>query len=56
MGEVCGDNCFEIIQRAREDFINSTNIEISSEEIKVLDNFLFRCWRLGWLKRYDENK
>ena len=29
MGEVCGDNRFEIIQRAKDDLINSTNIKTS---------------------------
>lgn len=33
MGEVCGDNRFEIIQRAKDDLINSTNIKNSLKEI-----------------------
>ena len=49
----CGDNRFEIINRAKEDIIQSTNIESSEDEMKVLDNFLFRCWQMGWLDRYD---
>ena len=48
--ECCGDNRFEIIKRAREHIINATNIESRPEEMKVLDNFLFRCWQMGWLK------
>ena len=52
MGEVCVDNRFEIIQRAKDDLINSTTLK----EMEVLDNFLFRCWQMGWLKQYDENK
>lgn len=56
MGEVCVDNRFEIIQRAKDDLINSTNIETSLKEMEVLDNFLFRCWQMGWLKQYDKNK
>ena len=55
MGEVCGDNRFEIIQRAKDDLINSTNIKTSLKEMEVLDNFLFRCWQMGWLKQYDED-
>ena len=54
MCEVCGDNRFEIIKRAKEDLIESTNIERSAEEMKVIDNFLFRCWQMGWLKQYEE--
>lgn len=41
MGEVCGDNRFEIIQRAKDDLINSTNIKTSLKEMEVLDNFYF---------------
>ena len=52
----CGDNRFEIINRAKEDIIQSTNIESSEDEMKVLDNILFRCWQMGWLDRYDTNK
>lgn len=43
MGEVCGDNRFEIIEKARKDILESTNIDSSKDEMKVLDNFLFRC-------------
>ena len=39
MGEVCGDNRFEIIAKAKEDIISSTNIKSSEDEMKVLDNF-----------------
>lgn len=24
--------------------------------MKVLDNFLFRCWQMGWLEKYETNK
>lgn len=53
MGEVCGDNRFEIIAKAKEDTISSTNIKSSEDEMKVLDNFLFRCWQMGWLNKYE---
>lgn len=48
--ECCGDDRFEIIKRAREHIIDATNIESKPEEMQVLDNFLFRCWQMGWLK------
>ena len=35
--------------------MNSTNIESSPDEMKVLDNMLFRCWQMGWLDKYDDN-
>lgn len=51
--EICGDNRFEIIERAKIALIESTNIETSEDEMKVIDNFLFRCWQMGWLDKYD---
>ena len=56
MGDICGDNRFEIISKAKEDILNSTNISSSEDEMKALDNFLFRCWQMGWLDRYNEEK
>ena len=49
----CGDNRFEIIETAKQDLLNSTNIDSSKDEMKVLDNFLFRCWQMGWLNQYN---
>lgn len=51
-----GDGRFEIIAKAKEDLIRSTNIETSEDEMKVLDSFLFRCWQMGWLDKYEERK
>jgi len=53
MNEICGDNRFEIIARAKEHLLDATNIDTSEDEMKVLDSFLFRCWQMGWLDRYD---
>lgn len=53
MNEMCGDNRFEIIARAKEHLMNRTNIDMSPKEMEVLDDFLFRCWQMGWLDRYD---
>lgn len=52
--ECCGDNRFEVIDRAKEALLKSTNIETSEKEMEVLDSFLFRCWQMGWLKKYDD--
>lgn len=49
----CGDSRFEIIEKAKQDLLNSTNIDSSKDEMRVLDNFLFRCWQMGWLKQYN---
>ena len=54
MADICGDNRFEIIKKAKAELLKSTNIETSEDEIKVLDNFLFRCWQMGWLERYEK--
>ena len=53
MNEICGDNRFEIIERAKKHLLDATNIDTSADEMKVLDSFLFRCWQMGWLDRYD---
>lgn len=51
---IAGDNRFEIIDKAKKDLLESTNIEMSPDEMKVLDEFLFRCWQMGWLRKYEE--
>lgn len=52
--DICTDNRFEVIERAKQDLLDSTNINTSPKEMEVLDNFLFRCWQMGWLKQYEE--
>ncbi len=44
---ICEDNRFEIIEKAKEKLLNATNIEDSKEEMKVLTNILFRMWQVG---------
>ena len=51
-GAIC-DGRFEIIEKAKRHLIEATNIETSQDEMKVLDSFLFRCWQMGWLNKYD---
>lgn len=51
---MCGDNRFEIITAAKAKLLNETNIESSPEEMKVIDQFLFRCWQMGWLKSVEQ--
>ena len=53
MDIMCTDNRFEIIDKAKKHLLEATNIDTSPDEMKVLDNFLFRCWQMGWLDRYD---
>lgn len=54
--DVCGDNRFEIIEKAKIALIESTNIETSEDEMKVIDSFLFRCWQMGWLDKYADGE
>ncbi len=50
---VCCDNRFEIIEIAKNALLNDTNIGRSKEEMDVIDNILFRCWQMGWLRKYE---
>ena len=43
----------ELMEKAKRHLIEATNIETSQDEMKVLDSFLFRCWQMGWLNKYD---
>ena len=52
MCEVCCDDRFKIIEKAKEDLLEKTNIDTREDEMKVLDSFLFRCWQMGWLDKY----
>ena len=45
----CDDNRFEVISNAKRALVSSTNISTNEDEMKVLDNILFRCWQMGWL-------
>lgn len=47
--EICPDNRFEIIEAAKKNLIETTNIETSPDEMKVLDSILFRMWQKKWL-------
>lgn len=54
--EMCTDGRFKIIAKAKKDILETTNINTSPEEMKVLDNFLMRCWQMGWLKMYEQQE
>ena len=56
MNIICGDGRFELIAKAKKDLIRNTNIEMSEDEMKVLDSLLFRCWQMGWLNGYEEKQ
>lgn len=54
MNEMCNDNRFKLIEKYKERLKEATNIEHSTEEMKVLDDILFRFWQMGWLDRLDK--
>lgn len=54
MSDICTDNRFEVIAKAKQALLDSTNIESSPDEMAVLNDFLFRCWQMGWLDEYEE--
>ena len=51
---ICGDNRFELIEKYKKKLIESTNIEDSPEEMKVLNDIFFRLWQMGWLDRLEK--
>ena len=50
----CGDNRFEVIARAKAHLLDATNIASNEKEMAVIDNILFRCYQMGWLKGYEQ--
>ena len=56
MNVICGDNRFELIKKYKLKLIEATNINTSEDELKVLDNILFRFWQMGWLDKLEEDQ
>ena len=56
MNVICGDNRFELIKKYKLKLIEATNINTSEDELKVLDNILFRFWQMGWLDTLEEGE
>lgn len=53
-GEVCGDDRFELIEKAKKKLFECTNIKSKADEVASLDSILFRCWQMGWLDQLRE--
>jgi len=53
MSDLCNDNRFKLIEKYKKKLIKSTNIESSQDEMKVLDNILFRFWQMGWFDKLE---
>lgn len=54
MADLCGDNRFELIEKYKQKLIEETNIESAPDEMKVLDNILFRFWQMDWLDKLEQ--
>ena len=50
----CSDNSFELINKYKRELIEKTNIETSPDEMRVIDNILFRFWQMGWLDKIEQ--
>ena len=55
-GEICDDNRLKIVDKYRRILIGATNIETSPDEMKVLDDILFRFWQMGWLDTLEKEE
>ena len=53
-GDICPDDRFELLGKARGILMEKTNIEMRGDEMAVLDSILFRCWQMGWLDQLRE--
>ena len=54
MADLCSDNRFDLIEKYKKKLIEATNIETSTEEMKMFDNILFRFWQMGWLEKLEQ--
>lgn len=54
MADLCSDNRFELIEKYKQKLIEETNIESAPDEMKVLDNILFRFWQMDWLDKLEQ--
>jgi hypothetical protein len=56
MNECCSDNRFELIEKYKKKLCDETNIEMSKDEMAVIDSILFRFWQMGWLQKIDRKQ
>lgn len=54
MADLCDDGRFELIEKYKLMLMESTNINDSEDELKVLDTILFRFWQMGWLDKLEQ--
>lgn len=51
MGDTCTDGRFEMIEKAKRELIEATDITQSPKEMEALDDILFRLYQMGWLQK-----
>ena len=54
MCNICGDNRFDVIKKAKKCLLENINIETDENEMNCIDNILFRCWQMGWLDALEK--
>lgn len=54
MVDCCNDNRYELIEKYKNKLIESTNIDSSEDEMKVIDNIFFRLWQMDWLDKLEK--
>ena len=52
--DCCDDNRYELIEKYKNKLIESTNIDSSEDEMKVIDNIFFRLWQMDWLDNLEK--
>ncbi len=53
-GMICNDNSLELIKKYKNKLIESTNVEISKDEMVGIDFILFRFWKKGLLDKLED--
>lgn len=50
MNNICNDDRFIIIERAKKDLLEKTNVDVN--EYQSLSSFMYKCWQMDWLDKY----
>ena len=53
-GMICNDNSLGLIIKYKNKLIESTNVEISKDEMVGIDFILFRFWKMGLLDKLED--
>ena len=53
-GMICNDNSLGLIIKYKNELLESTNVEISKDEMVGIDFILFRFWKKGLLDKLED--